>query len=1419
MLNIFSRPRQTRGWGVAKCCLLSFLIVIAAVGLSQGQATSSSYKINAGGGALTTSGVNWEADQYFSASATGSKTNSISGTADPALYQVYRFASSKATFSYNIPVTGSGPYAVKLHFAEIYWTSSGKRVFSVDVEGGQGLLSDYDIFVRAGGAFTAVTETVSNITVTDGALTITFLSSVDNALISAIEVGPPSMVEREYNWSENRLFNGTAAGVVAESRTYTDAMGRPTQTQARALTSGQVVVSQALYDRRGAAAGQTLPAPVGTGAFGYKGAFVTRSGVEYGPAHFDDGAKVDAPDAVDNTTANTLGWYYSANNTLEPYVGQPYSRAYVNPAGGVTRAAVPGDSHRMGAGRESQGAEVPILTELNHYLSLRSHFVSGSPPNTSLRFEGTKQVSLDANGTESVVFGDGEGRPLASCLAGGSYTGIAVSADIVAPGWPGTGPAYVDIHVPNVGAGVNTSVTMSGSGTVRIHNLRAGTVGSPVAPATTSLAAGFYRIESVSGSQTVSYTLKYGDFSYRYYDDAGRLVASVAPKGVDLASTAAPAFADRYEYDAAGRLLSQTTPDAGKVEYVYSKDGSLRFSQSAQQKQEGTFSYTNYDRLGRPLQSGLYTMSTTAGVGQAFQGHKANPVLSNSVLQASVLEDKTHTGGLDLGQCSERTYTWYDTPFAGGALGARVQRFVLGAVSKTQNAASTTWYSYDEQGRVEWVVQRIVDFGTKTIDYTYDFNGNVLEVDYQRGAGDQFSHYYAYDADQRLSLVYTSRDKGVTKTQRAKYIYYAHGPLKRVELADKLQGIDYVYTVQGWLKSINHADPDKNKDPGKDGVSNGFAPDAFGLSLDYFSGDYVRNGSNITSAFAVTSGGVPQLYTGQVVAAGWHTEGTASNPGLTTQLSGFAYRYDKKYQLSEAIKVNTGSYFTGFDANLAADRVYGIAYDQNGNLTGMKRHNGAGALADDFIYSHDLNTNHNKLYNVRNIATSGTWSYEYDLDGRTTMQATNDNVNLESIKKYVTYGNNGLVTSVHADAAKTQLKVSLGYDEGGFRIRKTNHSTGLTTYYVNDPWGNPLAVYAGTVLSEVPLYGASRLGVLHATDYSASYELSDHLGSVRAVIKGAKEADGTADVDTYTDYLPFGAVWRSGGTNTYRHGYQGQFAAKDRDGGYSDWEAFELRMYEARIGRWLSPDPYGQYWSPYLAMGNDPLNQVDPDGGWGGVPCTTCNNLLSEVTVVAANGVKAGPMVARAALQTTINTFSMPGRLPSYGTFNFTSSSGLPRFPERGDNSGLGVQGKWEHFFDGDRVVNGFLVDQSGIFTGDLAPITGMPPSPGIGRGLNYLNIARQIFGRGSQIMKFQGNFVLNPGWKNWATYMSKRGWNFNEIQQTLTKGKWSPHTGNNYLNPGNSMSIVTDPKTGKSLIIDNISKEIIQLGGKGWIF
>lgn len=38
-------------------------------------------------------------------------------------------------------------------------------------------------------------------------------------------------------------------------------------------------------------------------------------------------------------------------------------------------------------------------------------------------------------------------------------------------------------------------------------------------------------------------------------------------------------------------------------------------------------------------------------------------------------------------------------------------------------------------------------------------------------------------------------------------------------------------------------------------------------------------------------------------------------------------------------------------------------------------------------------------------------------------------------------------------------------------------------------------------------------------------------------------------------------------------------------------------MYDAQIGRWMSTDPMGEFWSPYTGMGNNPVSKVDPDGG------------------------------------------------------------------------------------------------------------------------------------------------------------------------------------------------------------------------------
>jgi RHS repeat-associated protein len=61
-----------------------------------------------------------------------------------------------------------------------------------------------------------------------------------------------------------------------------------------------------------------------------------------------------------------------------------------------------------------------------------------------------------------------------------------------------------------------------------------------------------------------------------------------------------------------------------------------------------------------------------------------------------------------------------------------------------------------------------------------------------------------------------------------------------------------------------------------------------------------------------------------------------------------------------------------------------------------------------------------------------------------------------------------------------------------------------------------------------------------------------------------------------------------------REQYQGEFADFEEE---LDWNDFALRSYDPQLGRWLQQDPYDEFSSPYVGMGNDAVNLVDPSGG------------------------------------------------------------------------------------------------------------------------------------------------------------------------------------------------------------------------------
>ncbi len=128
-------------------------------------------------------------------------------------------------------------------------------------------------------------------------------------------------------------------------------------------------------------------------------------------------------------------------------------------------------------------------------------------------------------------------------------------------------------------------------------------------------------------------------------------------------------------------------------------------------------------------------------------------------------------------------------------------------------------------------------------------------------------------------------------------------------------------------------------------------------------------------------------------------------------------------------------------------------------------------------------------------------------------------------------------------------------------------------------------------------------------DYSAGfdyvYNYVDHLGNIRL---SYTDADGNGSIDPANEmveennYYPFGMKHKGyngnisslGNSVAKKFKFQGQ--ELDESLGYNMYE-FELRHYDASIGRFMTTDPYEQFDSPYVAMGNNPVVSFDPDGG------------------------------------------------------------------------------------------------------------------------------------------------------------------------------------------------------------------------------
>ncbi len=625
-----------------------------------------------------------------------------------------------------------------------------------------------------------------------------------------------------------------------------------------------------------------------------------------------------------------------------------------------------------------------------------------------------------------------------------------------------------------------------------------------------------------------SFTQTSADKEYQYtlyyYDQAGNLIQTVPPQGVDrlqitthtdvknvaindlrIANTEVTQgsttdsngvkvlpdhkLPTQYKYNSLNQLVWQKTPDGGQTRFAYDRLGRIIASQNDKQAIGITtpspaklFSYTKYDELGRIKEAGEI-------------------VITNDKTPYSINQDgkllvggNTTVEGFDetIFNIREVTSTIYDEPHPqqSGLFDNysfdNTQKRVTGVLyfknsSPTvniDNYNNAIFYDYDVHGNVKQLVQHNLDGNipasqrAKRVAYDYDLiSGNVNKVTFQPNQKDQFIHKYNYDADNRITDVFTSNDNVIWEKE-ANYQYYQHGSMARTEIGDKkVQGLDYIYTLQGWLKSVNGERVSTASDPGKDYAN--VAQDAIAYALNYYKGDYISRHNATTntdtSVFGLSKGlnleGTVDLYNGNIKEM--ITSLVDNNQeNINSQFN--YYQYDQlnriKAMNSKAILKSSNTIIDSYKSS--------YKYDRNGNLenltnTAPTKLNATSSSdykdMDDFEYKYKPGTN--QLIELTDTKTDlfpstnadikkGTHTYQYDEIG----QLKRDNSEGLNIDWRV----DGKVNKVTKDNGTV---ISFEYDGLGNRISKTTKTAASpyakTTYYARDAQGNVLAVYDG----------------------------------------------------------------------------------------------------------------------------------------------------------------------------------------------------------------------------------------------------------------------------------------------------------------------------------------------------------------------
>lgn len=691
-----------------------------------------------------------------------------------------------------------------------------------------------------------------------------------------------------------------------------------------------------------------------------------------------------------------------------------------------------------------------------------------------------------------------------------------------------------------------------------------------------------------SGSPVVKSNIVWAE-TYYVYDLFDRLRLVIQPEGVRglkqngwaFTSDILYAWCFIYNYDGYGRVIEQRVPGAvGSTFSVYNSADQVVLVQDANQSGRNEWSYTKYDGINRPIQSGLVTDNRSQSQLQLVVDADRNfPTTGLTILSETFYDDYDYdnNGTVDA--------AFYVEPDLQGAIPWSIaQGQVTGTKTRILGTntflLSSSWYA--EESRVLQIQSDNHVGGRDIVSTRYNYPGWALSVTRRHTSTSQnlvVRDDNTYDHTGRLLTVSRSLNGG-TPTQVAAYSYNELGQLitknlGRTSTNSYLQSVDLRYNVRGWLTKINDHE-NMGTDLYAQLLTYGGDGGAYGWQTPRYNGDI----TTMTWRFA----GQPEFHT-------------------------YNLNYDGLSRLRDAWYADR-RYYDHLSPNRFNEN---ISYDLNGNISSLHRAEQA-VNVDALYYAYEGN----RLTNVRDFATTnGTGDFRdngqtgtgteftYDANGNLTADL---NKGLSSI----TYNHLNLPLRI---SFNTGQWLDYQYDASG-TLRKRTTSAGAVTDYVGG------LQYESGVLQFFP-HAEGRVFRSGGGTWEYEYHIKDHLGNLRVAFQDI-DRNGSPEVVQRNSYYPFGKsidlLDFSGAGPAYQYQYNGK--EKQTFAGLG-WYDYGARMYDPVLARWsvvdkLAAAPEQVDKSPYAYGWNNPTNLIDPDGN-----CPLCLTAL----VGAAIGATAGAVI------------------------------------------------------------------------------------------------------------------------------------------------------------------------------------------------